>query len=179
MSIRTQITENSARLRAMHAEIERAFAEEPRGPAHAAACTAFHREYNALAFPGGLEHFLERLKRLEPPAVEEAIEFLEAEPWFYRSGYIKEEIVRRLKKVAVTERQRNRLAAVVLRSTNVGTRRLSLHLARLARIVDSPTFRQRVESLLRSSGETRHRAKHLWDVLGGCRNPASGLDAPQ
>lgn len=167
MSTRTQISENAARLRAMYAEIERSFSEQPHGAAHTAACAAYHRAYDGLAFPGGLEHFRQRLKRLEPDAVEEAIEFLEADPWFNCSGYIKEEIVRRLKQVALTDRQLNRLASVVRRSLTVGTRRTSRHLARLAPIVDSPSFRKGIESLATSSDEARHRAKHIEDVLRG------------
>lgn len=167
MSIRTQIFENAARLRALYAEIERTFSEEPHGPAHTAACAAYHRDYEALAFPGGLEHFRKRLKRMEPPAIEEAIEFLEADPWFNCSGYLKEEIVRRLKRVPLTEKQRNRLAGVIRRSVTVGTRRTARHLARLAPIADSPSFRKGVESLANSSDEAQRRARHIEDVLRG------------
>lgn len=167
MSIRPQISENAARLRAMYAEIERSFSEQPHGAAHSAACAAYHRAYDGLAFPGGLERFRQRLKCFEPGAVDEAVGFLEADPWFNCSGYIKEEIVRRLKRAALTERQRNRLASVVRRSVTVGTRRMSRHLARLAPIVDSPSFRKGVESLANSSDEARHRAKHIEDVLRG------------
>lgn len=172
MSIRTQISENAARLRALYADIARTFAEQRHGAAHTAACAAFHRAYDGLAFPGGLEHFRRRLRKLDPVAVEEAIEFLEADPWFNCSGYVKEEIVRRLKQAALTDRQRNRLASIVRRSIKVGTRRLSRHLARLAPIVDSPSFRKGVESLADSSDEARRRASHIEDVLRGRQDTA-------
>ncbi len=165
MSIRTQISDNAARLRALHAELHRAFLEDSHGPTHTAACAAFQRSYNALAFPGGLEHFFKRLKRLEPSAIDEAIEYLEADPWYFRSGYVKEEIVRRLKKAPITERQRHRLAVVILRSMATGTRRLARHLAKLAIFVDSPAFRSRIEAFSHSTDEVQHRAKHLLDVL--------------
>lgn len=167
MSIRTQISENAARLRALYAEIERTFSEESHGAAHTAACAAYHRDYETLAFPGGLERFRKRLKRMEPTAIEEGIEFLEADPWFNCSGYIKEEIVRRLKQAALTDRQRHRLTYVVLGSLTRGTRRLSRHLARLAPIVDSPSFRKSIESLTESSDEAKLRAEHIKDVLRG------------
>ncbi|HWB13799.1 MAG TPA: hypothetical protein VG826_31525 [Pirellulales bacterium] len=167
MSIRAQISENAARLQAMYAEIERTFSAEPHGASHAAACAAFHGAFDSLAFPGGLEHFRRRLKRLEPAAIEEAIEFLEADPWFNCSGYVKEEIVRRLKQAVLTDRQRNRLAGVVRRSLSAGTRRIARHLAKLAPVVNSPSFRKGVESLASSSDEAKLRAKHIEDVLQG------------
>lgn len=169
MSIRAQISENAAQLRAMHAEIKRTFSLEPHGAAHIAACAAFHQAYDRLAFPGGLACFRKRLKRMETAAIDEAIEFLEADPWFKCSGYVKEEIVRRLKQATLTDRQRNRLASVVRRSTTAGTRRLARHLARLAPIVDSLSFRKGVESLANFSDEARQRAKHIQDVLRGRR----------
>lgn len=90
MSIRTQVSENAARLRVLYAEIKRTFSEEPHGAAHTAACSAYHREYDTLAFPGGLERFRIRLKRMEPPAIDEAIEYLEADPWFNCSGFVED-----------------------------------------------------------------------------------------
>lgn len=108
---------------------------------------------------------ISRLRRLEPTAIEEAIEFLEADPWFQCSGYVKEEIVRRLKQAAFTERQRNRLASVIRRSITAGTRRVAKHLARLAPIVDSPSFHKGIESLANASNESRFRAKQIVAVL--------------
>lgn len=174
-----QISENAAGLRSLYAEIKRTFSEEPHGAAHTAACSAYHRSYDTLAFPSGLEHFRKRLKRMEQPAIEEAIEFLEADPWFNCSGYVKEEIVRRLKQATLTGRQRHRLTYVVLGSITKGTRRLSRHLARLAPIVDSPSFRKRVESLSESSGEAQFRANHIQELLRGHPNGARSQENAQ
>src|SRR5215510_12924186 len=60
------------------------------------ACQQFHSSYDQLAFPGGLEHQLNSLKQEDAQAVEMAVRFLEADPWFFRSGYIKEELLRSL-----------------------------------------------------------------------------------
>jgi hypothetical protein len=134
------ITENAARLRELHDEIHRTYRLGPHGPDHHAACRRFHGSYDALAFPGGLTLGLDRLKRLDPLTVEMAVRFLEEDPWFHRSGYIKEVIVMRLKNALLTEPQRYRLASVVLRSMVKGSGRAARHLARLAPMVMSATF---------------------------------------
>src|SRR4051794_17207085 len=94
---RPVIAAHASRLRELHDAVHRCFREQPHGPAHRAACAEFHARYDALAFPGGLRDGLRRLKELDAGAVEAAIQFLEEDPWFYRSGYVKEEIAGRLK----------------------------------------------------------------------------------
>ena len=49
------------------------------------ACEAFHSNYDALAFPGGYTDALERIASSQPEAVESALCFLEARPYFFRS----------------------------------------------------------------------------------------------
>lgn len=90
--------------------------------------------------------------------MEEAIRFMEADPWFFRSGFIKEEIVRRLKQAPLTDKQRRRLSGIVTRSLLSGTRRSARHVARLAPLADNESLRSHLESLARSSGEAARRA---------------------
>lgn len=170
MDVRSTVFENAARLRALHGEVKRAYREAPHGPAHTAACAAFHASYDALAFPGGLDRAMRRLKRLEPEAVEAAIQFLEAGPWFFRSGYITEEIVRRLKQAPLTERQRNRLASVIVRSLSTGTRRLARHLARLVKVAQPTTLRRQLEACAAGAGEAQLRARYALHVLRSLDN---------
>jgi hypothetical protein len=166
---RPMIAEHAARLRAMHAEIHRTFRLRPHGPDHHTACGAFHAGYDALAWPGGLRSGLGKLGRLEPEAVEVAVQFLEEDPWFYRSGYVKEEVVRRLKHAPLTPKQLARLASVVSRSLTRGTGRLARHVARLAPLLaSSPDFVRGVESQAGSDdAEVRRRAGHVLRVLAG------------
>jgi hypothetical protein len=164
------ITENAARLRELHHEIHRTFRLGPHGPDHHAACRRFHESYDALAFPGGLTLGLDRLKRLERLTVEMAVRFLEEDPWFHRSGYIKEVIVRRLKHAPLTEPQRYRLASVLLRSIVKGTGRVARHLARLAPMVTSPTFANEIAVNAESDkAEIRRRVKHILQILNSTR----------
>jgi hypothetical protein len=165
-TVANMISENAGRLRHMHEEIHRTYAAKPHGVEHHWACKLFHEGYDTLAFPGGLKLGLERLKRLEPEAVENAIQFLEEDPWFYRSGYVKEEMVRRLKHAALTKSQQSRLRSVIMRSIRQGTRRIAHALARLAPVVDSTALVRSVESYAQSDEtEISRRAQQILRVL--------------
>jgi len=59
---RGMIGTNAARLRELNAGIERTFKARPHGTAHSVACAAFHSEFGALAFPGGVGVSLARLE---------------------------------------------------------------------------------------------------------------------
>lgn len=78
-----------------------------------AACAAFHAQYDALAFPGGLTGAYERIVDGDPKAVEAAICFLECRPYFFRSGYIFKDILRKAKRAPLKRDQKERLDAIV------------------------------------------------------------------
>ena len=65
-------------------------------------------------------------------SVDTAIAFLEADPWFFRSGYEKQNIIRHLKRTPLTEPQRMRLARVVLAAIDGRDRIEFRHFGRLA-----------------------------------------------
>lgn len=77
-------------------------------------CEEFHSSYDSLAYPGGLEKGLAALRSGDAAAIELAIEFLEVDPMFFRSGYIKAKIVQRLKALGLTPTQVGRLNQVIL-----------------------------------------------------------------
>lgn len=76
------------------------------------ACSEFHSRYTELAFPGGYESALARLKKSDPEPVEAALVFLELRPYFFRSGYMRETLLRRLKHVPLSNLQAERFARV-------------------------------------------------------------------
>ena len=119
--------ENAGRLRELNAEIDRPFGDGPllsiHVKAHDIACAVFHSQYDSLAFPGGLREALQKLKTGDPCVVEAAIQYLEVKPRFFRSGYIAETILHRLRHVALTSSQVARLVSVVLDSIARGGRR--------------------------------------------------------
>jgi hypothetical protein len=164
-SPRNIISENAARLRALYDDFKAAFRADPHGPRHIAAVNVFKQNYDSLAFPGGLKRGLANLKLGQAEAVEQAVRFMEADPLFNQSGYIKEVIIRRLKHVPLTPIQRGRLARVVLRSFSGGWQ-MPRKVARIAPRVDSPTFRKAVEVAAESDiSEERIRANLVLHVL--------------
>lgn len=77
------------------------------------ACADFHRQYDALAFPGGYDGALQRILDGNPEAMEAAICFLEVRPYFFRSGYMFKDLLRKVKKAPLEEEQRERLGVVI------------------------------------------------------------------
>jgi hypothetical protein len=60
------------------------------------ACQEFHSSYDALAFPGGFEGAYERILNGDPLAIEAGLCFIELRPYFFRSGYMYKDLLRKL-----------------------------------------------------------------------------------
>lgn len=58
--------------------------------------------------------FLDALRACNPEAIECAIRYLEFDPYYFRSGYIKSKLLTRLKHIDLSDNDRIRLRAVVL-----------------------------------------------------------------
>lgn len=146
---------NAATLRALKNQIDAAFTNRQRDESHygewADACQRFHLSFDRLAFPGGLERELTLLKCGDAQAVEMAVRYLEADPWYFRSGYIKEQLLKELKGTALREDQRHRLRAVILERINKGCGREFRRYCRLARTLTTTEFAQRVRKAMRSA----------------------------
>jgi hypothetical protein len=112
MNSRRQIEQGGARLRELHEQIHRTLSK--RNDEWRNACAEFHRSYDALSFPGGLDQRLKELKIGEYEAVELAVTFLEVDAMFFRSGYIKEELIQRLKNIELSTEHRERLSRAIL-----------------------------------------------------------------
>jgi hypothetical protein len=165
----------------MHTEVHRAFSAfwASRGSpasraAHRAAAFRFREEYDGLAIPGGVRDTLRRLSLHEPRAIETAIQFLEADPWFHRSGYLKQKLCRQVKKAPLTEAQRSRLRQVVLDRVVGRDRREFRSYVQLARVVRDPQLVEQLEGLesLYSRGVSR-RARWMLDALRAPTRTAS------
>jgi DNA repair exonuclease SbcCD ATPase subunit len=79
------------------------------------ACAEFHTRYDLLAFPSGHneETFFDQLVKSDPVITEWALCFLELRPYFFRSGYVWQKLLRRLKHVALSEEQQQRFSDVI------------------------------------------------------------------
>ena len=81
------------------------------------------------------------LRCRDPAAVEPSIAYLEADPWAFRTGYVKARLLRHLRKHDLDRAQRDRLGIVLLRTVDVGYRGEYAEACRLARHVDLPDVR--------------------------------------
>ena len=74
---------------------------------HGQACELFHRAV-AGVYPEGFSENYQRMKAGDSAGLASAVKFLEADPWFFRSGYIKAELIRSITRMelprAIVER---------------------------------------------------------------------------
>jgi len=116
------------------------------------------------------------LKSLEPATVEMAIRFLEADPWFFRSGYIKEDLIRYLSRAEFREDQLSRLRQVILTHIQGPDAREFRSYCRLARVVNDPGFLQQVSTLAASPVPSVSR--HAQWVLKHLNQPTRKTSSP-
>ena len=156
---------NAEKLREMHTKIHEAFNIKAHGPEHEAAAKAFHEAYDSLAFPGGLSQALEKLKNHDPSIIDEIIFFLKENPDYFRSGYHKEEMLRRLKSFVFNKSQESLLASLIIRSIDEGPGRLFSAYARLSRKIDYNLLSVEIKKRLKSNKpEIQRRALHIHDL---------------
>jgi hypothetical protein len=158
---------NAAELEKLRERVDETFRRRGTGPEHVAAweeaARAFHAAYDRLAFPGGLGREFELLKVGDVTAIEMAIQFLEANPWCFRSGYIKADILKMLRKHALSDDQCARMRKVVLERVRGRPVRETRVYARFAPKVSTPQFE--VEVLNVAENADRHAARHAQWVL--------------
>ena len=77
----------------------------------------------------------------DPAAIEGTIRYLEADPWEFRSGYLKGRLLHHLANRPLDEHQRRRLRPVLLRYCDVGARFEFAEACRLARRMPIPGLR--------------------------------------
>lgn len=115
--LKETITRNTEEIVRLHRRIHETLSQRDGSAAKAAewrdACAEFHIRYNALAFHGGWEGALQRIIDGDPEAMEVAICFLELRPYFFRSGYMWKDILRKCKRAPLSKSQRERFEAVI------------------------------------------------------------------
>jgi hypothetical protein len=127
------------------------------------ACAEFHRTYPNLFFPGGSARWQAFLQR-DTGELEAAVTFLEIDPWFFGSGYMKQLIWDRLKRAPLTSKQERRLETVAIAYVQHRVQREFWHMARYMRVRGSTAFWEAMTSLAaKQAGELSTRAG--WLVL--------------
>ena len=134
------ILDASAKLDALHERIHETVRTRDRSAEDrkrwSDACAEFHRSYSTLFYPGG-DASLDALKRHDADAIETALDFLDADPRHFRSGYTKEEIWRRLRNAPLKDSVKQRLEEVALRYLDRPVGREFWYMARVMSVVTS------------------------------------------
>ena len=114
--LKQEILENAAEIVRLHSRIHETVLDRAKNSAKRReweqACAEFHTRYGGLAFPGGYGGALERLSSGDAKAMEAAICFLECRPYFFRSGYMFKDILRRCRKAPLSSEQAARLKTI-------------------------------------------------------------------
>ena len=111
------IQSNAEEITRLHSRVHETFTQRDRSPDKRRewerAREILHSRYNELAFPGGFEGALDRIVAGDPESMEAAICFLELRPYFFRSGYMFESILRKTKRAPLSQEQVARLQHVI------------------------------------------------------------------
>ena len=159
---------------------------DPADPGRAPWREAVQRFNTAVerAYPPGFWEDVERLRSDDWSGLESAIGFLEADPFFFRSGYVKARLLKLVKRAPLTAAQARRLRQVVLAAIEGRDRREFRWFCRLAVRLDEPELRRQIEAwTLSDDPGLRRRAGWARDALiratGGKRGwaPGSGSNA--
>ena len=96
------------------------------------------------------------------------IDFLVADPVFFRSGYIQESVLRWMKRAPLESDQAQRLRTVVIDAIDRRHRQYFRRYCSLARALDTPDLRDHVRQRLASSDSAvRQHAAWMVDALEG------------
>jgi hypothetical protein len=161
-------------------EIDRTFAardDSPEGYAAWQQATRQARDAVAAMYPEAFWADVRRLAAGEHDAVEPALVFLETDPWCFRSGYVKEGLMRLLARHELTPRERERLENALLCAVDAGDRREFKRSCKLAARHKSPRLRQELSCrLLGEDPGVARRALLMLTSLPRARLTASEVD---
>jgi len=121
------IAANAAEIKRLHELMHEAARHRNDSPqartAWQSACAEFHQRYDALAFPGGYEAALAGLVLGNQQVIDATLAFLEVRPYFFRSGYMRKVLLRKIKQVDLTPQQLERLKSILLRQATWNAQR--------------------------------------------------------
>ena len=169
---------NAKELRRLNDRIEETLrnrSASPTGRAEwSAACAEFHERFNDLFFPGGDEAWAGFLQG-RVGYIEHALAFLEADQWSFRSGYHKQIVWRRFKRLLLSKDELDRLEQAALSYLPKRVRWEFWHMAKFVCLRGSETFWQRVEGLASSAERSPSAIKANWLLLTRANVPVRSL----
>ncbi|WP_347900831.1 hypothetical protein [Pseudomonas purpurea] len=115
--MKRDIEENAETIRHLHARIKKSVKTRDASPLKRRewelACQEFHARYEALSFPCDFREALQKIDSGDQLSVESALCFVELRPYFYRSGYMYKDLIRKLKNATLDGSHRERRDAII------------------------------------------------------------------
>lgn len=125
----------------------------------------FRRAWNE-AFPPNFWEDLELLKNGDRDGLRTGLRFLESDPWFFRSGYVKADLLRYVKRFEFSEHETARIEQILLNIVDNRDAREFREYCNLARVVKSNNLRRELEQrILKADEKIRRRAKWMLATL--------------
>lgn len=94
-------------------------------------------------------------------------DYVEVDPQFFRSGYIMEKVLQRIKKLSLTREEKSKLQVLLLNRIQHRAMRNFRHICRMVPLVESPGFKETVAGLAASVDPSiRHRAMFALSYFG-------------
>ena len=142
------IRDYSAQEKHLHDEIHRTFQFRDCGKKHfyqewKDACDAWHNFKSPLA-KFWTDDFKHRVQNGNRTSIQELITLLEVDPDFFRSGYLKERLLRIIKNAPRNSSDNRRLLGVIWNRANGANRREFKDYCRLALKIKTPAFTEQV-----------------------------------
>lgn len=166
----------STRARAVNeaqAEIHDAFKEvvnrndesDPRTQRWLNAIRAFNATYSRV-YPEDLRLFEQGALPGSEIGTADILDFVEADPVFFRSGYMKEALLGALKQRPLTQHEITRLQTVILNVVQKADRREFRRFCRAAAVVDDQNFREELKGLeVAEDPGVRRRSRWVLEAL--------------
>lgn len=122
------------------------------------ACEKFHSYISPI--DQEIDKIYETSELKDPETLEFVITFLELDPMFFRSGYIKEDMIQKLKRQELTQEQLNRVTLILIDAArNRGQREFKSY-CRLAKVVSSDLLVKSLKSIIElQNGACKSRSK--------------------
>lgn len=133
-----------------NAALHEAVREDRGGQQHLSALKAFRATY-ALVYPDSLRQFDQGTKTVSEIDTADMLYFLEADPFFFRSGYMKEKLLTELKRRKLDSNEIEQLQAIMISVIQKPKhRREFLRYCRAAVNVDDDVFRSKLTAMEKS-----------------------------
>ncbi len=151
-----------------HAAVHAAFRAGLRGgdPAAYEALLVAFRAATKAAMPHDPDRLRQRIDAGQQAALDTAVAFLHADPWFFRSGYYKAWLIRSVKRAELNAMRRAILRDVVLAAVRGRDRREFRAYCQLAAGIASPELQSAIRALTgHTDANVRRRANWVLAVL--------------